>query len=96
MPVEKKPLSAITSPGELAKEMLARSDINFDEDDAVEREFMISGLAAKVDSKVQEAVSARGEMESQWFKNIQAFRAEDISGNELRSETELSKIYLRA
>ena len=95
MPVEKKPLSAITSPGELAKEMLARSDINFDEDDAVEREFMISGLAAKVDSKVQEAVSARGETESQWFKNIQAFRAEDISGNELRSETELSKIYLR-
>jgi hypothetical protein len=95
MPNEERPLFEINSPGEMSKEVLSRAGVSYDDDNAVEKEFQIQSLAALVGSKVQEAVTNRSTMESQWFKNVQSFRAEDTPGNELRSETELSKIYLR-
>jgi hypothetical protein len=95
MPNEERSLHEINSPGEMSKEVLSRAGVSYDEDNAVKSEFQISSLASVVNGKVQEAVTSRTNMESQWFKNVQAFRAEDTPGNELRSETELSKIYLR-
>jgi hypothetical protein len=91
---EQQNLLGITSPGELAKAELSNAGIDFDED-PVEKEFQITNLAALVRSKVEEAKVSRTDKEARMFRNVKSFKGEDNHGDKLRTETELTDIYLR-
>ena len=84
----------ITSPGELATAQLGNEGISFDEG-AVEQEFAVSSLLGTVRQKVEEARTDRSDKEGRMFRNVQSFKGEDNAGDKLRSETELSDVYMR-
>lgn len=64
------------------------------ESEDMEQKMHMNILVSRIHSNLAEAETSRLPVESQWIKNIQAYRAVDTSGDEFRS-TEEHKPYIR-
>jgi hypothetical protein len=80
------------NPGLLAKSQMKDAGVEFDGQDAMDREFKMSSLLMTARTKVESAKLNRSMQEKQWFNNTQAFKGIDTS--KFRNSEE-NDVYLR-